>query len=76
MAPIAWLNESDQPSISSFFSNHFGYAIFFDFACKTAIHFKDEARVAQELRYAAGSDPKMHAKVQPALNSLRKHGLI
>jgi hypothetical protein len=71
--------KSDQPSISSFFSNPFGslrHAIFFDFACKTAIHFKDEARVAQELRDAAGSDPKMHVKVQPALNSMRKYGLI
>ena len=52
------------------------HSIFSDFACKTAIHFKDEPRVAQELPDAAGSDPKMHAKVQPALTSLRKYGLI
>ena len=52
------------------------HALFFDFACKTAIHFKDKAKVTKELRDAAGSDPKMHAKVQPALNSLRKYGFI
>jgi len=52
------------------------HALFFDFACKAAIHFKDEATVAKELRDAADSAPKMHAEVQPALNSLRKYGLI
>ena len=47
------ISDISQPSISSFFSNPFGslrHAILFDFACKIAIHFKDEARVAQELR--------------------------
>jgi hypothetical protein len=52
------------------------HSIFFDFACKTAIHFKDEARVAKELRDAAGSDPNLNRKVQAALNSLRKYGLL
>jgi hypothetical protein len=49
---------------------------FFKFACKTAAHFKDEARVAKELYEVAGSDPKLNAKVKPALTSLRKYGLI
>ena len=52
------------------------HALFFDFACKTAIHFKDEAKVAAELYEVAGSDPKLRVKVKPALNSLRKYGLI
>ena len=49
---------------------------FFKFACKTAAHFKDEARVTKELYEAAGADRKLQAKVKPALNSLRKYGLI
>ncbi|MGB9163701.1 MAG: hypothetical protein WCC41_04515 [Rhodomicrobium sp.] len=49
---------------------------FFEFACKTAAHFKDEARVTKELYEAAGADRKLQAKVKPALNSLRKYGLI
>ena len=49
---------------------------FFTFGCKTAVHFKDEARVAKELYEAAGTDRKLQAKVKPALNSLRKYGLI
>jgi len=47
------------------------HALFFDFACKAAIHFKDEATGAKELRDAAGSVPKMHAEVQAAQNSLK-----
>ncbi len=50
--------------------------LFFDYACKTAIHFKDEAKVAKELYDVAGSDAKLRAKVKPALNSLRKYWLI
>ena len=52
------------------------HALFFDFACKTAIHFKDEAEVAKELHDVAGSDAKLRGKVKPALNSLRKYRLI
>jgi hypothetical protein len=52
------------------------HALFFDFACKTAIHFKDEAKVAAELYNVAGSDAKLRGKVKPALNSLRKYRLI
>jgi hypothetical protein len=37
------------------------HPLFFHFACKAAIHFKDEATVAKELRDDAGSAPKMHA---------------
>ena len=48
---------------------------FFKFACKTAAHFKDEARVAKELYEVAGSDKKLNAKVKPALTSLRKYGM-
>ena len=50
--------------------------LFFDFACKTAIHFKDKAKVAAELYDVAGSDAKLRGKVKPALNSLRKYRLI
>ena len=50
--------------------------LFFDFACKTAIHFKDKAKVAKELYDVAGSDAKLRGKVKPALNSLRKYRLI
>ena len=52
------------------------HALFFDFACQAAIHFKDEARVAKELYEVASSDRKLKAKVEPALNSLRKCRLI
>ena len=52
------------------------HELFFDFACKTAIHFKDKAKVANELYDVAGSDAKLRGKVKPALNSLRKYRLI
>ena len=52
------------------------HALFFDFACKTAIHFKDKAKVTKELYDVAGSDAKLRGKVKPALNSLRKYRLI
>jgi MT-A70 len=52
------------------------HALFFDFACKAASQFKDEATGAKELRDAADSAPKMHAEAQPALNSLRKLALF
>jgi hypothetical protein len=52
------------------------HALFFDYACKTAIHFKDEAKVAAELYDVAGSDAKLRGKVKPALNSLRKYRLV
>ena len=52
------------------------HALFFDYACRTAIHFKDEAKVAKELYDVAGSDAKLRDKVKPALNSLRKYRLI
>ena len=50
--------------------------LFFDYACKTAMHFKDEAKVTKELHDVAGSDAKLRGKVKPALNSLRKYRLI
>ena len=50
---------------------------FFKFACKTAVHFKgDQAKITKALHEAAGADRKLQAKIKPALNSLRKYGLI
>jgi len=50
---------------------------FFTFGWKTAVHFKgDESKITQALFDAAGTDRKLQAKVKPALNSLRKYGLI
>ncbi len=51
--------------------------LFFNYACRTAIHFKgDRAKVSAELHIVAGSDPKLHAWVKPALNSLKAYRLI
>jgi hypothetical protein len=50
---------------------------FFKFACKTAVHFKgDQAKITKALHEAAEADRKLQAKIKPALNSLRKYGLI
>ena len=45
---------------------------FFKFACRTAARKPG----SKELYEAAGADRKLQAKVKPALNSLRKYGLI